>query len=79
VTHLAPQRTRKAGAKVWQESQATTHCHRACGPDLKSDVAQDASSVWAARNAMYSPAMYAKVMKFSCTDVPHEVPLNQVT
>lgn len=70
--HFAPHSVRKAGANTWHGSQAMTHCQRACGPDLKADTSQVLRSGCAIRNATYSPAMYANVMKFSCVHVAHE-------
>ena len=69
--HLAPQRIRKSGWKVWQGSQATTHCHSACGPDLNTSVAQPPATGCAARYDTYSPAMNANAMNWICTCAGH--------
>jgi hypothetical protein len=65
--HLAPQRTRKSAWKVWQGSQAITHCHRECGPDLNPDAGQLPAAGCAMRYDTYSPAINAEVMNCSCT------------
>ncbi len=69
--HLAPQRTRKSGWKVWQGSQATTHCHSACGPDLNTSAPQPPAAGRAVRYDTYSPAINANVMNWICARARH--------